>query len=138
MRFSVIASHASAANGARSCASASSVASATALPFISVCMSSIERWGLRFTPAVSEVRNASSGLIVPGAHGEEGVGTGAPQGALVPPAQGEMVPPGKGSDRPAVTLRVQHIRWQGRQPARKIGARGGGGGVTRIDTLLAE
>ena len=53
MLFSVIASHASAASGAFSSASATSVASATALPDMSVCMSSIERCGLRLMPPVS-------------------------------------------------------------------------------------
>ena len=52
-RFSVIASHASMPNGTRSSASASSVPSATALPCMSVCMSSMPVNGFKFVPPVS-------------------------------------------------------------------------------------
>ncbi len=63
--FSVIASQASAVIGARSSASATSVASATALPAMSVCMSSIDLCVFRLMPPVSNrmplPTNATSG-----------------------------------------------------------------------------
>ena len=54
MRFSARASQASTGRGNRPLASASSVASTTALPAMSVCMSSIDLCGLRLVPPVSK------------------------------------------------------------------------------------
>ena len=88
---------------------------------------------------VPQVRDAGPGLIVPCAHGEEGIGAGAPQGALVPPAQRQADGRrARRGDRPPVALRVQHVRRQRGQPARKIRAPGGRRGVACIDAFLAR
>ncbi len=104
--------------GAFNFASATIVASATALPDMSVCMSSIERCALRLVPPVSkriplptsatsmrgvaraaarwpvtQVRDAGITARIAAADGEKRAGTEFFQGGLVVPAQPQAMTP---------------------------------------------